>query len=525
MENNNLERYGTQSNWSKVLGLSEPTVKKYLVNEQHIVGADKRGKPQAFYSETNVRKKLALLLQDIPQVDASGFCTWMGKRYGLITAWARELNISSATVSRKMQDMESLKGKDHTGRVREKLYVEADIYKQCSYLIEEMPCADESGFFQQNGIHFGTIGAWAKKFDADPQRFSSRMDADMGTTGKDAGGRIHIKGYFPETHIRESCRDIIEGIPRPKGPKFLSQRDSYGNTFRIGNIPSWSQEFCISIPTIRKNLKGVMEMVGKNEKGKILRGVFYAEHDVRRAIEHLLHDMPRADDEGFFMQQEEKFGTVTAWSRILGLSAPTIIDRLKDHQGVTGKCKGILLIDSFYPEKTVRKVCAQFAEEMPTANESGFFTTTLQDGSAERYGTQNAWRKEFHIAMSTMVKRLAGAEGIKGKTSKNYISQSGFFPESMVRQRCKDLIENIPAVNDDGFIILPNDDTAQRYAAAETWASVLGISKATANRRLSKAMGITGRDQSGRKRENRFYPESLVRELCNDAIFRKNHRK
>ena len=139
-------------------------------------------------------------------------------------------------------------------------------------------------------------------------------------------------------------------------------------------------------------------------KGSIY--TFYSESDVRSACIDILEDLPQVSKDRFFMLDEEKYGTLSYWSGVFSLHPNTIKSKLNkaSKQGIKGKLKGGQM-HIFYSESDVRSACAEFMEELPQADEDGFF-----EKDNDKWGTVKTWERHLEISYSTIISRLEEAQ-------------------------------------------------------------------------------------------------------------------
>ena len=215
----------------------------------------------------------------------------------------------------------------------------------------------------------------------------------------------------------------------------------------------------------------------------------------------------QAGENGFFLRNGKKYGTVFAWGKFLNFSRESIQLKLKKakKRGISGKdINGRVRKNAFYEEKDVFEVCGEsVSNTLPRADEKGFFT---QDGMC--YGHITAWKNDFaHKALSYEVieKRLKdnGIQKIPGTLYSGKVIVQ-FFSEEDVRRVCADYIEqSYPQADEEGFFNLENG----KYGTIFAWSKCRPISRRTLKRRLEKAkeQGISGKDCRGKLQQNAFY--------------------
>jgi len=136
----------------------------------------------------------------------------------------------------------------------------------------------------------------------------------------------------------------------------------------------------------------------------------------------------------------------------------------------------------------------------------------------EQYGTIYAWEKELSISSPAIKKRLENIQGITGRASSGNVIKNGFYPESVVRAACADLLQDVPRADKSGFFVQKEEKDDERYGTIEAWKRELGISDFVIKKRLENIQGITGKDFQGKVYTNAFYPESTVRKECADLL-------
>ena len=211
-----------------------------------------------------------------------------------------------------------------------------------------------------------------------------------------------------------------------------------------------------------------------------------------------------------------KFGTPTAWARYfedkegIQIDYKTINRRLKKAKiiGITGRDKANRIFN-FHSETDVRATCADLLQNLPQTDESGFFE---KDG--KRYGTINAWSKEFVVVRHNIQRSLnkANTHSIVGKNNSG--RKADFYSEEDIRSVCADVLKDYPQADKTGFF----EKGGQKYGTAESWAKNLPISKGAIHMYLKQSsyLSISGKASNGRKAD--FYSEEDARSVCADFL-------
>jgi AraC-like DNA-binding protein len=447
------------------------------------------------------------------------------EKYGTITAWSREFGISDTTLKKYFEGSESredgIRGRDRSNRIRI-YYAESVVRRRCEGILKELPQADNKGFFILDGIRYGTKHAWASILAITPRTIGMRLQEMKGMTGRAIGGQEIPNGFYPEDVIRERCSDLLGNAPRADSTGFFKYIVE-GVQERFGTVAAWAREYegILSEPALAIKLKKTGKgITGITENNVAIQKGFFPEQVVRDICEPF-RNIPKANAEGIivFPESTEHFGTRCAWARLLGISERLLTRRLKSHTGITGRdATGPLHEHGYFAESLVRKVCADLLTT-PQADSSNIFFLERPDGSKERYGTPYSWSKLLPISASAIAKRLRDSQGITAINANGTIVPNGFFSESTVRKECANLLDDIPQANEQDYFIHANvQGTNEQHATSEAWGRIWGIAPETIRKRLKGIKGITGKSSRGRIFIDRYYAESVVRDVCTDLV-------
>jgi hypothetical protein len=515
-------RYSTAENWAKYfketegIQISGITIRQKL-KQAEIIGKSARDKLKRklkflFYSEADVRSACNDLLQNIPQADESGFFVKEGKKYSTLRSWSKVFGLSDSTICSRIQinNPPSIKGKVKGGQIYE-FYSELSIRKICADLIQPLPKADKNGFFEQDGERCGTIGSWSKMFGMSDMPITTRLKKfpQDSIKGKDNGGNVH--DFYPESVIRQICADLLQSIPEADEKGFFEQEgQKYGTTGTLAKALDISEATICSRIQIHtpSSIKGKM-------KGAICE--FYSESILRQLCSDLIQPLPRADANGFFEQDGERCGTIGSWSKALGISAPSISSRIQIHNppSIKGKVKCGQIYE-FYSELSIREICSDLLQPLPQANENGFF---VKDG--QRYGTIVTWSKALGISTRSISSHIQihKPPSIKGKVKGGQIYK--FYPESEILKLCSNCLEPLPQADKNGFF----EQEDQKYGTMKAWSKFLWISHNAIMARVKsyKPQNIQGKTNDGRIFI--FYSESAIRQICADLLAKRESKE
>lgn len=430
-------KYGTIYGWFCIFPISAGSIRGHLkkLKINSIPGRDKVGKPAKFYSENDIQLACGHLLEAMPRADESGFFEKDGIRYGHLRALARCLKTTSKTIEKKCKSdsVRSIKGKDRLGRIS-RFYAELDVQSAYPDLEEDFPQSKRNGFFVKNGVRYGCISAFSKRFGISEGLIKSRIESSVISSirGKDVQGKFF--NYYPEKDILDLCAEDIKPLPQADESGFFEK-----DGIRYGTIPALSKVIDVSGGIIRKRLKtssiSPSPIQGKN--GSYRRCSYYSEDAIRELCRDLLETEFKADENGFFEKDGIRYGSIKAFSVFFGVAAwGTLSKKFKsiNPPSIKGKDRSGQLVD-FYSESVARDVCSDLLE-LPQADESGFF-----EKNGVRFGTVTAWSTHFLTGVSNVSLRVKkfGIKGIQGRNK--YGRTFDYYSESDVRSACRDLLE------------------------------------------------------------------------------------
>lgn len=409
-----------------------------------------------------------------------------------------------------------IKGRNQIGKIlKSPFFSEVDVREACETILA-MPQADESGFFEHEGEKYANIYTWATIFPISPSELFRRVKKSTikGISGKARNEKEMI--FYAQSDIRKLCASTTEKLPQANEEGFFEIENE-----KYGTVTAWARIVPLSDRTIKRRLEEASKsgIKGKDFRSQIL--VYYSESDVMETCtDRVKEDFPKADKEGFFMEDDEKYGTIKAWARVLSISTPTIASRLEKIQAQS--IKGLDHLNhkwDFYSETDILSVCSDQAEGISRADKTGSILTADKTGfiliDDHRYATAKMWSETLYLPVSTITGRMREAEkdkfyGIDSAGNKRY-----FYSESDVKSVCAELLK-VELVHEDEFGFFVKE--GEKYGATPAWSKVLHIPAGTIRKKLARA----GKQGIEAKRKNskifRFYSESDVRAACADLL-------
>jgi len=365
------------------------------------------------------------LRSKLPKSNDQGFFEGDSKRYGTISAWAAELDLSYPTIERRLivAGIEGTIGMDRNGHVLPKgFFAESDVYNSCSDLLQNLPVADENGFFTKNRTRYGSTGSWSLETSLGRDTLKNRFKkaGKTGISGFLAGGHLLVAGFYSRKDFKEVTADHDENkMPRANDDGFLIHRGQTHATCSRWCSIFKNEGMQIKQHILRKHLtkKSAQSVEALDSRNQV--HTFYAEKDARAIAEEYqrtkrsINQNPLrikkekktamelkqyagvADTDGFFTLNKLKYGTRKAWSRVLKIDKGIVGRAVKRAELVGVLGWSTTKATQFYSEPDIRAACGIRLEELDQATEEGFF---MKDG--KRYGTVAAWVKTGNVSVS-----------------------------------------------------------------------------------------------------------------------------
>lgn len=345
---------------------------------------------------------------------------------------------------------------------------------------------------------YGSLNSWSAELGLSPQTLRKRLEGIEGISAKAANGRIKTNAYFAESEVRERCADLLNHQKASEDGIIEHECERYATPQR------WAKELGISHPAIEARLKDIEGRTFRASGGQ-LSSSFFPESIVRERCNDLLQ-LPKADTDGFLYLEGKKYATPTRWSRVLRISQAPISQRLEGVTGISARdAGGQAQPNAFFPEEVVLERCKDLLVDLPQADENACIEI---DG--ERYAARWRWSRLLGLSQRAVEARLSGVTGITAKNRSGVVLTGAFIAESIVREKCADLLTEVAEANDAGFFELHG----KRYGTRAAWAREFKISTPVIHKRFKGLSGITGKDSMGHVLEGGFFAEEDARAAC-----------
>lgn len=421
------------------------------------------------------------------------------ERCGPVSAWGKEFNVNDETLRRRLENTRCILASNLDGHAIQ-CYPESIVAEHCGDLVQAKHIANKEGFFTKGGEKYGTLIAWVRSLPLSQPTVAARLEGAKSIFGRTINGRVRV--FYTESEVKEKCGDLLRNDLLVANEEGFIIKD--GKTY--GTIPALAKKLQIRDGIIRNRLTDVESTEGKIKNGNVMP--FYPEEIVRaRCADFINGSLITADKKGFLEINGIVYGTISACANKLGISTTTVDRNLSGIKGVQGR-NGSGNVFSFYPLEVIRQKCERLInEELPRCDENGFF----KQGD-ELYGHITAWSSVLPISMKAVRIRLAGAPSIKAKTNGGHVMP--FYSEKVVKERCANLLEELPIADETGLIIYEG----KRHGTVSYWHKFFSLSHPTIRSRLTGVKALRGK-RNGHLAD--FFEESAVRDVCADVLERK----
>ena len=126
-------------------------------------------------------------------------------------SWKKVLHISSSTIDKRLQKIkkQGIKARNKVGCATN-FYSESDVREACADLLEDLPQADKSGFFEKDGVKYGTIKVWVYILEIVYPTIKRYLKKSKVQSIKGKSSVGSIRDFYSEPAVREACADLLE---------------------------------------------------------------------------------------------------------------------------------------------------------------------------------------------------------------------------------------------------------------------------------------------------------------------------
>lgn len=495
------KKYGTIRAWSRILNISDATIRKAIKGLKGIEGKDHYNQMRSFFSENIIRKHCKEASKNLPQVEKDGYLWIHDDWYATASTWEKRLGTGSSTLKKRLSEYPHIPGRDARGTTR-KLYAQETVYSlQIIGSKEDLPHANNDGFFWENNDWYSTVSRWANWLGVGAETLRKRLRGAPCIRGIAKKNVEH--DYYAQETVWECCKDVLPGTQSLKRNRSgFYEREGE----RYGSVKQWANHFQVNIRSARGYMRDAPSIKGQKELGRLgSTAKLYSEKEFEKRCSSLMTITKSVEvkKDGFCWHNDTWYGTTYSWGKWFGLGKTTVTNRVPQEKCIKGKYAHTH--SKLYAQEDVLEYCSDLIEGVLQTDDEGFVWHNDQ-----WHGTVRAWAG-FHpnISYATIQSKMKDSPFIMGKGKKG---PGKLYAEQDILDKCADLIEDLPQADEDGFFTHENE----RYGTAQAWGNLHDLHASYIGKRLNDYEGIKGKDPAGHVRK--FYPESAVWKKCSDLL-------
>ncbi|MFA5935573.1 MAG: hypothetical protein WC787_01835 [Patescibacteria group bacterium] len=409
------------------------------------------------------------------------------KLWGLIKSYWSEAKLIDALKAAKKRDLK---------KFRELLAMDP----------EKFPKAGADGFIEIDGKKWGTAGALASFLDLSSTALIPRIKNLFTRSGVDRSNRVGR--FYRLSDVEKSCADLLDKTLLQAGLDGFVQIDGE----KWGTLVTIATLLGKKVPSIVPHCKSLEWVKAKDRGGRVYK--FYRLSLVAKACTELLDKgIPQASADGLVTLGKEKWGSIRAIGKYLGLSDTGIAARVKGlaSRHMRDRAKRV---KPFYRLSDIEKVYAHLLDKTLVKVDSDGFIEI--DG--EIWGSVRASASHFELSRSTI---LAGVGGLITKRAKDGVGNI------VTIHRLSDIEKVYARLLDKTLVKVGLDGFA--WIDGEKWATVAKMSRVLCLDQGSLALRVKNlRTRQAKIRVGRrvtVYRLSDVEKSCADLLLEKGRRR
>jgi hypothetical protein len=382
------------------------------------------------------------------------------------------------------------------------------------------PIADKDGFVLVDGVRYMNIDKWFSFFKEKEgvviakSTISNRLKkfGKTGITARTNSGLLLNYGFYSEDDVREVCSDFFEYDLVDASGILHKNNEIYASTRVI------SERLLIPYKRVLSKVKNSSKIRFVRAKLQV-SGVIctlYSDYDIRIAFSDFLSpSYLKADEDGFFFKDDQRYGNLAAISDELGIPHTTLKRRLEVMNSIEAESYDGKNV-RFYLLSEAREACIDLLQslDLPKVDDEGFFENHIG-----RWGTINAVCKKIGVTPPAVISRI-GSLGVDARTM-NGRSKIGrkctlYFEDDLL-SICEDLLNgSLVELNDNDFF----EKDRIEYKMLHHLEYDLGISRQAMGDRLEKK-GAHVNTLHGRTKMGKLcilYSKPDICSLCDDIL-------
>jgi DNA-binding Lrp family transcriptional regulator len=504
------EPYCTIPALSLLLNLSIPAIRKRAEKLKFVLVRKRMAGVLKSYNFNDAIIACSDLRDDILLItDKHGWAEKDGQLYASLNIISQKLGIASSTIKKHIKNLVSLKGKVWNGRVVD-LYNYNQVKLNCTDLIgDDILMADKDGILRHNGEEYAAISRIAKELNISATTLTRKVEnSKTSSLHYKTWNGITLNGYNIQ-QIKILFPELFDELPIANENDMILYKGK-----KYATLKTLEKRLGISkrAMKIRVKKKTLSSKNFRARNGNIAEG--YCENDVIAACRDLLDDLPKINDEGIAIVNGEPYALIPHLAKMLGLTSPAIIVRIKRDKIPKEKAKlrNNRAVD-VYNIRQAEQACSDLLDHnLLIANRDGF---AINNGKT--YATIKAIADILKLSSSTVRSRLKNEPSVKGKILGHL---TALYDLEKAKELCACYLDdNLLIANADGFAYIDN----QKYAPLHVILQVLNISYDLLIPRIKHISPLDGKHRGGGITD--FYNFEEVKTACADLLEKRRKTK
>ncbi|MBN1325935.1 hypothetical protein JW977_03060 [Candidatus Falkowbacteria bacterium] len=484
---------------TKVLGLSISAIKKRILNLTPFAGRIYKGRATNFFNLNDVKKLCSDLSEnsDLLLVNEGDWILKGGKKYASIRVISKKIRLSQTAIKSRIKNLEPVKSKKRGHIIN--IYRLDQVRQACSDLLDRnLLIVNNNGWAIKNGQKYATALTIAQKLkisDATVRKYAENMPK---VRGRDKCGRV--ADLFNFEKIKAACDNLITC-------ELLADNDGWAEKDgqKYAPISVIAKELDLSHDTMKKYIKRLTPLHGRLPR-KMVTDFYNFEESKKACSDFINEDILFLDKKGWAIKNGQKYASIKAIAKELGLSHSAIALRIKSLTPTRGiNLKGRLV--KVFNFNQVENSCADLLDaNLLITDKHGW---AEKDG--QKYATIDIIARKLGLTHDSVANMIKNFSSVKGKGRGGRVADLYNFEQAKIA--CADLInEDLLIADRHGWA----EKDGQKYATINTISKKLEISDYLIKTRIRGFPNFKGRPLRGKPAD--FYNFEQVKTACADLI-------
>lgn len=198
------ETWGTSKAIGRILGVSEPIVRRKTPARFARKGKTVDGNVRPFYPLSKAKKACVALIKKMPRARKDGTFIKDGQKWATLNVLIRYFGLGWRTIKMRISSCRRIRGKDPGGTISD-FYSLSEAKKACADLLK-LPHANKKGIIKIRGEVWGLVTALARILGLSQPTIESRTSSCRVIEGRSFHG-IRCN-FYPLSDMRKACKNI-----------------------------------------------------------------------------------------------------------------------------------------------------------------------------------------------------------------------------------------------------------------------------------------------------------------------------